>query len=383
MWLHCLALAHFAQAAPHRAWTIESWRVVDYDWEALNTTRAAAVASGVFTPSHNAVTGIKVWRDRVFVTVPRWMTGVPSTLNQVVDGALRPLPVNVSYVQSMEIDLEGRMWIVDVGRKYFHDDSVPTVNGPARLVLFDLSTDSVVDIFEFPDSVVPYNSSFLNDIALTGNETAVISDAGGDGALVVLDLAARTTFRFVDKSTSAEADVTFVIGGVDYGNQTFTTPTDGIAYNPCDDHVYYCALQGLTLFKVPRAALFSFDVDTAAASVSIAARKTSPADGMTFAANGRLFTGGITDPDDTVYFFDFGISRRDNFPIYDDSNNVLARRQWWADTFAFNDTDLFWTTNHLDQFLTSTMDFGPASSPNFEIHRANVGSPSYLHGCSL
>lgn len=56
---------------------------------------------------------------------------------------------------------------------------------------------------------------------------------------------------FKDESTLNEPSVEFTIDGVKYGNSTFTTPEDGIALTPGGDYVYYCALQALTLYRIP------------------------------------------------------------------------------------------------------------------------------------
>ena len=95
---------------------------------------------------NNALAGVKVYKGQTFVTVPRWWPGVPSTLNVIAeDGRLRPWPncemqkigcvmrcsahpnpahchwpsrsdrAAFQYVQSMEIDTQGRMWVIDSG----------------------------------------------------------------------------------------------------------------------------------------------------------------------------------------------------------------------------------------------------------------------------
>ena len=73
----------------------------------------------------NVITGIKYYNGETYVTVPRWFPGVPSTLNKVdkSTGLLQPWPscawqevgnpFALQYVQSMEIDSYGRMWIID------------------------------------------------------------------------------------------------------------------------------------------------------------------------------------------------------------------------------------------------------------------------------
>jgi hypothetical protein len=77
------------------------WGVLDYDWDALGISRQEAIArgqdhaqavnqtTGAFIPEYNCMAGLKAYACgdgcmEYFVTVPRWMPGVPSTLNKVV-----------------------------------------------------------------------------------------------------------------------------------------------------------------------------------------------------------------------------------------------------------------------------------------------------------
>ena len=124
------------------------------------------------------------------------------------------------YVQSMEIDSDGLMWVVDVGRRNFAG-GLPDNRCPPKILLIDTQTGQVwavhplpLDLnhstsafprtrtrprlrvhakrawyahgvqvvdppFVFPADVAPYSSSFLNDIVVDEvAQVAYISDAG-------------------------------------------------------------------------------------------------------------------------------------------------------------------------------------------------------------
>lgn len=63
---------------------VHEWVSIDYDWPA-DGDREAAIANGSFIIENNVITGIKVYKDEVYVTVSRWLKGVPSTMNKIVN----------------------------------------------------------------------------------------------------------------------------------------------------------------------------------------------------------------------------------------------------------------------------------------------------------
>ena len=116
---------------------VYQWNIVEYEWP-NGTMKQNEIDNGNYVPENSAVNGIKLYKDKVYVTVPRLKPNVPSTLNVVVksptssanvtseDYILRPFPnwamqevgncEMFQGIQSMEIDPHtGYMWIVDTG----------------------------------------------------------------------------------------------------------------------------------------------------------------------------------------------------------------------------------------------------------------------------
>lgn len=76
-------LAAAAQASAQAALNfsiVYEWFKLDYAWP-TDGAKATALSYGRYVPEHNAPGGLAVLGSRVFVSVPRWLTGVPSTLN--------------------------------------------------------------------------------------------------------------------------------------------------------------------------------------------------------------------------------------------------------------------------------------------------------------
>ena len=129
---------------------------VHYQWNYLNYTWTSATPSLPYTPEHNIITGVKVWKDQVYLTIPRFYPGVPVTLAVVPEKSdslspqLQPYPSwemqredncsALTYVQGFEIDTEGRMWVISNGRVEL-STKCPRVLCPSRLLILDLENN--------------------------------------------------------------------------------------------------------------------------------------------------------------------------------------------------------------------------------------------------
>ena len=59
------------------------------------------------------------------------------------------------------------MWIPEVGRTNFYDDNQNLVTThPAGLFIINITNGKILQKYYFPENVVPYNYSFVNDIVL-------------------------------------------------------------------------------------------------------------------------------------------------------------------------------------------------------------------------
>lgn len=70
---------------------------MDFEFES-EAARDRAIFEGKFVPENNLPLGLGVWRDKVFVTLPKWKNGIPATLatvprhSKTKSPKLRPYP---------------------------------------------------------------------------------------------------------------------------------------------------------------------------------------------------------------------------------------------------------------------------------------------------
>lgn len=164
--------------------------------------------------SHSMVwNGVVVVDQRVFVAGPRWTGSKGPSVALVKGGVLRPYPdqhwndwspgrdaatafVNVN---SIHLDKDGALWVVDTGSPEFGGDPLP---GGAKLVRIDLAGNKVTKVFLFPPEIAR-PGSYVDDVRFHGRH-AYLTDAGRSG-LIVLDLETGTSRRVLDGHSSVTA----------------------------------------------------------------------------------------------------------------------------------------------------------------------------------
>lgn len=82
MWSLLALVALVSGVSCHPPETLYSWDKLDYNFP-NESMRMAYIASGDFIQSGNLPVGVAVWREKMFITVPRWKKGVPANLNYI------------------------------------------------------------------------------------------------------------------------------------------------------------------------------------------------------------------------------------------------------------------------------------------------------------
>nr|XP_026496508.1 L-dopachrome tautomerase yellow-f2-like [Vanessa tameamea] len=193
------------------------WKILDYAWE--GHAREAALASGAYIPENNMPTGITRWKNKLFITVPRWKKGVPSSLNYIyVNGSqnqpLNPYPSwseafvsdksccissNSTVVSTFRIHVDkcDRLWVVDNGVADM-TKALKQITAPA-IVVFDLNNNRLIHRYVLEEDVLRDSSvltSIVVDIIGKGcdNTYAYIPDMGSN-ALIVYSLGENEAWR--------------------------------------------------------------------------------------------------------------------------------------------------------------------------------------------
>lgn len=260
------------------------------------------------------LTGVAVSKDgRLFVSSPSW-AGVKRTfVGEVVVANAEPKPYpNEAWnswdqrpetagsafvcVQSVIVTNEdpASLWVLDPASPDFGG----VVPGGAKLVRVNLASGDVTRVYTFDDAIAPKNS-YLNDVRIWKNH-AFISDSHGT-AIVVLNLKTGIARRLLDDhpAVQAEAETTVTIGGTPWLDPSGKTPqvgVDGIALHPGGEWLYFQALTGKTLYRVPTAALLDekLPVEKLGEQVERVAT-TFPADGIEFLSSGELLLTSLED----------------------------------------------------------------------------------------
>lgn len=111
---------------------VYEWKVIDYAFQ-TERVRKNAMLTGDYIPQNNIISDVKAYANRLYFSLPRMLPGVPATLGWVVapqsngkpNPEIEPFPSwemnqigNCSafqFVQGIEIDSDGVMWVVDSG----------------------------------------------------------------------------------------------------------------------------------------------------------------------------------------------------------------------------------------------------------------------------
>ena len=280
---------------------------------------------------------------KVFAVFPRWDYNPPCPVGVVgPNNTLKPYP-NASWCtwndsvknepqkhwispQSVYADQQGSLWVLDPaapGLKFI-------VPGGPKLVKTDPRTGAILQTISFPLDVAPLNS-YLNDVRIDLPHNYAYLTESGAGALVVVDLKTGKPRRLLSKHPSVLMVKNFITKAqghalIDPLGHPAKFNADGIALSTDNQYLYYRALSGHQLFRIPTAALRNPALSDAQLAAQIQSLGEAPAsDGMEIDSQGNLYLTGFENGE---------ILRRT--PAGKIETVVKEARLEWPDTFAWD-----------------------------------------------
>lgn len=273
------------------------WKEVSYAWES-ESAKEEAIKSGRYQPENNLPLGLDLWKDKLFITVPRWKSGVASSLNYINIDSKESSPVLIPYpsweantVESdgisstktsagrtnapkatavngqlgdnssiistfrISVDECDRLWVMDTGLADILGN--PKQIAPPALVIFDLNTNKLIRRFIIPSAQIK-SDSFLANVIVD-----VPKNGCDDAFAYVPDLGAYATVVYsfkTDKSWRVKHNFFYfdpINGDFNVGGVNFQW-TDGVfamALGPQTEQgtrtVYFHALASTKEFSVP------------------------------------------------------------------------------------------------------------------------------------
>jgi sugar lactone lactonase YvrE len=263
-------------------------------------------------------------------------------------------------VQSVVLDPQDRLWIVDTGRAQLADGTLVEASyGGPKLIGVDINSNSVIKTIVFPPTVA-FGDSYLNDVrfdlrpsvSASGQGVAYITDSSSEGrnGIIIVDLGTGESWRHLNNIPEVSAErgfVPYVWGQPLYyipgpGQPLTTVPlgSDGIALSADGEELYFGPVGGRGLFSVSTERLRdrsqSSELLAQAAVKNRGQRGVS--DGFETDTNGFIYAGNMEQNE--IGFYNPG----------NGTMTVLVRdpRIAWVDTMSVASDDyLYFTDNQL------------------------------------
>nr|CAH7757034.1 unnamed protein product [Callosobruchus chinensis] len=186
-----------------------AWKEMDFAWPSKEAEEEAT-KSGEYIRENNLPLGIDTWKDKLFVTVPRWKAGVAASLNYIdlksanKSAPLTPYPSWAAHKLPKEgeqtpddhivsvfrtfVDSCDRLWVMETGLADILGN--PKQVSPPAIVIFDLNTDKVIRRYHLKPEDIKGDDSFFANIVVDmqpgkcDDAFAYIPDLGGYGIVV-------------------------------------------------------------------------------------------------------------------------------------------------------------------------------------------------------
>ncbi|KAL4704223.1 hypothetical protein ACJJTC_011849 [Scirpophaga incertulas] len=334
-------------------------------------------------------------------SLPQMLDGVPATLAtipvQQTDTApkLKPFPnwesntlgncSALQFVQNIEIDKNGVMWILDNGRIGTLTQT-PNSKCPPSLVLIDLkSGKNEMERIPFPSDILNANTTYLNDLVVDnrdGDYAYITDNSAVDPGIIVFRRSNKKSWKIRDMKSmmSVPEASAFRINGT---SVSLPVNVDGIALGPqfltadqtVDRTIYYCPLSSFHLYAINASVLRNDSIGSTDGAIRPyvvdLGTKASQTDGMKMDSTGVLFFGLVGNSTIAEWntTTDFRVGQR---TIARDPNYIQ-----WVDRFTFDDHgNVYVVINRLYNFVKNQVS---TSEVNYRILKSHTGTKSYIY----
>ena len=377
----------------HEEELVYQWVSVEFLWP-NDTFKQEYIDTGKYIPENNAINGIKVYNDSVFLTIPRLKVGVAASLVMIDKISPSESPVVSAYpswemhiqgdcntlqlVQSMEIDPEnGLMWILHTA--YVPSSPIEVAKRCLpKIVVWDINENVEVYRYVFKKEVIT-DPFYLNDLVLDyGTQKEVqyvyMSDTLGR-RMVVYNHIEKKDYVFFHASFERNMMYSNItINGV---SEMVPLSINGIAISDDFTYVYYCPMASQTLYRVPTSALRNSTTDMNTA-VQTLGSKDIQSDGLYFGKGSSLFYSTLGQN---------GVYRWDTITNTKEAVVTNATIEW-VDSLGMDAMGYLWfTSNNLHKYFKNGTTPGKS---NYYVWKVYVGEKGYLdvpkggprHACS-
>lgn len=315
------------------------------------------------------VTGVTVTDDgRLFANFPRWRDNVPFSVVEIMkDGSHKPYPDENWNKWNGKPEKNHFTCVQSVfahgNHLYVLDPSSPEMKGVVgtpKLYRFNLADNKLDKTWEFDETAAP-KMSYLNDLRIDDETNKIFITDSGLGGIVVLDMKSGNAKRVLDKHPSTKSEnVTLTVDKKEFKKKIHS---DGIALSPVDNKLYYHALTGYNLYRVPASVLETDLKDETHVVKQVEKLGITPApDGMIFDKAGNLYMADLERN---------AVSYRT--PSGEMKILIQDERIKWPDTFTIdNDNNLIFT----DSLLQTAEAGKPVDDMVFKIYKVKLPQTS-------
>ncbi|XP_031623118.1 major royal jelly protein 2-like [Contarinia nasturtii] len=300
---------------------VAEWGSLDYVFPPPHS-RQQAIQSGQFVPNNGVPIDIDIdYRSdnlpsRIFVTIPRFTTGIPVTLGYVAGPGnyIQPYPSyswheshgrncdGITSVFRVAIDKCRRLWVLDTGRIGTQVHCAP------QLLVFNLDTDTLIHRYRFPESQTRMGTSlFITPIldvkdpppyGMCSDTMVYIADVQGFG-LIVYSSRTNRSWRVQNKLFYPNPQFgTHTVAGESFElmDGTFGLALSPPSPNDANRNLYFHTLASNTensvrLDVINNATAWDSNADNSPRSFQEIGYRPSQATAQAMDSNGNLFYG--------------------------------------------------------------------------------------------